>query len=139
MPAWMTSLLRELVPVPKVEAESRTKTSLPLEASSLAIAIPTTPAPITTQSSFSVGTSSFLIWVLKFLIAWAFEIVAVLFKLWSVCFNRGSIFLSWPSSLKTKVLCSCDVPYVIGNFICSRLLFVSKMYKKYKNVFNYKK
>jgi hypothetical protein len=31
------------------------------------------------------------------------------------------------------------VPYVIGNFICSRLLFVSKMYKKYKNVFNYKK
>jgi hypothetical protein len=27
--------------------------------------------------------------------------------------------------LKTKVLCSCDVPYVIGNFICSRVLFVS--------------
>ena len=55
MPAWMTSLLRELVPVPKVGADSSTKTSLPLSASSLATAIPTTPAPITTQSTFSLG------------------------------------------------------------------------------------
>lgn len=53
MPAWMTSLLRELVTVPKVGAESRTKTSLPLKANSLAIAIPTIPAPITTQSTVS--------------------------------------------------------------------------------------
>ena len=55
MPAWITSLLRELVPVPKVGADSSTKTSLRLSASSLAMAIPTTPAPITTQSTFSLG------------------------------------------------------------------------------------
>lgn len=78
MPAWMTSLLRELVPVPKVGAESRTRTCLPLRASSLATAIPTTPAPITTHSALSLGTvlavevaASFWVWVLlhKFLSA----------------------------------------------------------------------
>lgn len=53
----MTSLLRELVPVPKVEANSMTTTSLPLSASSLATAIPTTPAPITTQSTDSLATA----------------------------------------------------------------------------------
>ena len=78
MPAWMTSLLRELVPVPKVGAESRTRTCLPLRASSLATASPTTPAPITTHSALSLGTvlavevaASFWVWVLlhKFLSA----------------------------------------------------------------------
>lgn len=61
MPAWMTWLLRELVPVPKVGAESRTRTSLPLRESSLATASPTTPAPITTHSALSLAAS---VWVL---------------------------------------------------------------------------
>lgn len=61
----MTSLLRELVPVPNVEADSTTRTSLPFKASSLATAIPTTPAPITTQSTTSVGV--FCNWVLRLL------------------------------------------------------------------------
>ncbi|KAL8172226.1 hypothetical protein V2J09_024030 [Rumex salicifolius] len=51
----MTSLLRELVTVPNVGDDSSTNTSLPFKASSRATAIPTTPAPITTQSTFSLG------------------------------------------------------------------------------------
>lgn len=59
MPACITSLLRELVPVPKVGADSMTKTSLPyFTESSLATAMPTIPAPITTQSTVSFGTDS---------------------------------------------------------------------------------
>lgn len=55
----MTSLFRELVPVPKVGADSIIKTSLLcFSESSLAIAKPTTPAPITTQSTVSLGTDS---------------------------------------------------------------------------------
>lgn len=67
MPAWMTSLLRELVPVPKVGAESRTSTSLPLRASSLATASPTTPAPITTHSALSLPISARAAFVHKLL------------------------------------------------------------------------
>lgn len=59
MPACITSLLRELVPVPKLGADSMTKTSLPyFTESSLATAMPTIPAPITTQSTVSFGTDS---------------------------------------------------------------------------------
>src|SRR5579859_1243418 len=53
MPAWITSLLRELVSVPIASAASRTITSRPASASSRATAKPTTPAPITTQSAVS--------------------------------------------------------------------------------------
>ncbi|GER52532.1 potassium-transporting ATPase C chain [Striga asiatica] len=53
----MTSLLRELEPVPKVGPDSTTTTSLPsFTASSRATAKPTTPAPITTTSASSLGT-----------------------------------------------------------------------------------
>src|SRR6266849_1177977 len=47
MPAWITSLLREDVPVPIVDAASATTTSWPLLAASRATASPTTPAPTT--------------------------------------------------------------------------------------------
>src|SRR5476651_2518972 len=55
MPAWMTSELRELVPVPIPSADSRMMTSRPARASARATARPTTPAPITTQSTVSNG------------------------------------------------------------------------------------
>ena len=47
----MTSLLRELLPVPNVADASNTITSRPLRAISLATASPTTPAPIMTVST----------------------------------------------------------------------------------------
>jgi hypothetical protein len=50
-PAWITSLLRELVPVPIASAASSTTTSRPCSASARATASPTTPAPITTTST----------------------------------------------------------------------------------------
>src|SRR5690606_19084314 len=50
MPAWITSELRELVPVPIASAASTTRTSRPAMLSSRATARPTTPAPRTTQS-----------------------------------------------------------------------------------------
>src|SRR5262245_53853600 len=56
MPAWMTSLLRELVPVPIALSRSSTITSRPASAKARAIARPTTPAPITTVSIFSTDT-----------------------------------------------------------------------------------
>src|SRR5918995_867613 len=58
MPAWITSLLRELVSVPIMPAASRTSTSRPDSASWRATARPITPAPITTQSTRSIRTSS---------------------------------------------------------------------------------
>src|SRR5665647_445086 len=54
MPAWMTSLLRELVSVPIAPASSRITTSRPASASARAHARPTTPAPMTTQSTRSM-------------------------------------------------------------------------------------
>ena len=54
MPAWITSLLRELVSVPIMPAASSTITSCPASASWRATARPTTPAPITTQSTRSM-------------------------------------------------------------------------------------
>src|SRR5262245_53039195 len=53
MPAWMTSELRELVCVPMASSASRITTSRPDRARARATASPTTPAPITTASSFS--------------------------------------------------------------------------------------
>src|SRR3990170_4270329 len=53
MPAWITSELRELVWVPIASSASRITTSRPAIASARATARPTTPAPITTASSFS--------------------------------------------------------------------------------------
>src|SRR4051812_21659204 len=50
MPAWMTSLLRDDVPVPMPSAASTTITSRPASASARAMARPTTPAPTTRQS-----------------------------------------------------------------------------------------
>ncbi len=50
----MTSLLRELAPVPKRAAASRINVSLPPPASSRATARPITPAPITTASTLSI-------------------------------------------------------------------------------------
>src|ERR1700722_14838760 len=47
MPAWMTSLLREEVPLPMWPSASVTMTSWPLSAACRAIARPTTPAPTT--------------------------------------------------------------------------------------------
>src|SRR6478609_1776090 len=55
MPAWITSELRELVCVPIASSPSRITTSRPARASSRATARPTTPAPITTASSFSTA------------------------------------------------------------------------------------
>src|SRR5512134_3357222 len=54
MPAWMTAELRELVWVPIASSASRITTSRPAMASARATARPTTPAPITTASSFSM-------------------------------------------------------------------------------------
>src|SRR5688500_4068674 len=53
MPAWITSELRELVWVPIASSASRITTSRPAMARARATARPTTPAPITTASSFS--------------------------------------------------------------------------------------
>ena len=53
MPAWMTSLLRELVPLPMQSVDSSRITSRPAAASWRATASPITPAPITTQSTRS--------------------------------------------------------------------------------------
>src|SRR6476661_9726974 len=50
----MTSLLRELVPVPMPSMASSTSTSRPLAASARAAAKPTTPAPMTTASTRSI-------------------------------------------------------------------------------------
>src|SRR5215213_739605 len=47
MPAWMTSLLREEIPVPIPFARSATITAWPRWASARATASPTTPAPTT--------------------------------------------------------------------------------------------
>src|SRR6185437_16495630 len=47
MPPWMTSLLREEMPVPMAPACSATTTSWPCRAAARATAKPTTPAPIT--------------------------------------------------------------------------------------------
>src|SRR4051812_2295105 len=58
MPAWITSLLRELVSVPMASARSRTITSSPAIASRRAQARPITPAPITTQSTRSITGSA---------------------------------------------------------------------------------
>src|SRR5579863_5377169 len=55
MPAWITSLLRELAPVPNRSAASRINTSRPRNASSRATARPMTPAPTTTASTLSIG------------------------------------------------------------------------------------
>src|SRR5690349_12385288 len=55
MPACMTSLLRELVPTPIASAASSTITSRPRAASARATASPTTPAPITTHSIWSMS------------------------------------------------------------------------------------
>src|SRR6185312_12218447 len=49
----MTSLLRELVPVPMESSASSTRVSRPRTARARATARPTTPAPMTTQSTFS--------------------------------------------------------------------------------------
>src|SRR5215831_10107814 len=56
MPAWITSLLRELVPVPIAPSRSSTITSRPASAKARATARPTTPAPMTTVSIFSADT-----------------------------------------------------------------------------------
>src|SRR5215467_8266007 len=50
----MTSLLRELMPLPKRSAASRISTSRPRSARARAVASPTTPAPITTTSTRSM-------------------------------------------------------------------------------------
>src|SRR3972149_2657958 len=55
MPAWITSLLRELVCVPIAPSASRTTTSRPSIARRRAIASPTTPAPIPMQSTRSTS------------------------------------------------------------------------------------
>ena len=52
----LTSLLRELVPVPMAFSASTTITSRPSRASARATARPTTPAPMTRQSSESTPT-----------------------------------------------------------------------------------
>lgn len=75
MPAWITSLLRELVADPKIGAESTTKTCLPwFTLSSLATAMPTIPAPITKQSTFSLGIdddeNGFFLGLLLFMNFW---------------------------------------------------------------------
>src|SRR6185312_990027 len=53
MPAWTTSLLRELVAVPIADSASSRMVSWPAIAQALATASPTTPAPTTTQSTSS--------------------------------------------------------------------------------------
>src|SRR6185436_8282839 len=59
MPAWITSELRELVWVPMASSASRITTSRPDMARARATARPTTPAPITTASSFSTFQEPF--------------------------------------------------------------------------------
>src|ERR1039458_8365570 len=54
MPAWMTSEFRLLIPVPIAPSVSNTSTSRPDSARARAVARPTTPAPMTTQSTCSV-------------------------------------------------------------------------------------
>lgn len=57
-PAWMTSLFRLLVSMPKLCAASRSSTLRPRSASSREMASPITPAPITaTSASSSVETA----------------------------------------------------------------------------------
>jgi hypothetical protein len=51
----MTSLLRDDVSEPIRGARSKSKTSLPVKLSALATARPTTPAPITATSIFSIA------------------------------------------------------------------------------------
>src|SRR5437868_15407253 len=60
MPAWITSEFRELVCVPIASSASRMMTSLPVSASSRAIARPTTPAPTMTTSTRSITTKQLL-------------------------------------------------------------------------------
>ena len=55
MPAWITSLLRELVWLPIRRSASSTITSRPACASVRATASPTTPAPTTTHSVRSIA------------------------------------------------------------------------------------
>src|SRR5579864_4167590 len=55
MPEWITSLLRELAPVPKRSSASRISVSCPRSASSRATARPMTPAPMTTAATSSIG------------------------------------------------------------------------------------
>jgi hypothetical protein len=54
MPAWMTSLLRELTPAPIPLSLSTTITSRPVRASARATARPMTPAPTTRHSTDSI-------------------------------------------------------------------------------------
>jgi len=54
MPAWITSLLRELVSMPMAALASSTTVSMPRNARARAQARPTTPAPITAAPIFSV-------------------------------------------------------------------------------------
>ena len=54
MPAWITSLLRELVSDPISSCCSSTITSWPASASARATASPTTPAPTTMVSTSAV-------------------------------------------------------------------------------------
>src|SRR3546814_284806 len=58
MPAWMTSLLRALVAVPKAASASSISTSRPASASVRATARPTNPPPTATQSTRSMPDSS---------------------------------------------------------------------------------
>jgi hypothetical protein len=51
MPAWMTSELRDDVPVPMALAASITRTSFPFRAKAAATDKPTAPAPTTTTST----------------------------------------------------------------------------------------
>ncbi|HEX2136135.1 MAG TPA: hypothetical protein VHG30_09565 [Microvirga sp.] len=55
MPAWMTSLLREEIPVPMPSAASATMTACPRRASARATASPTTPAPMMSVSTLRLG------------------------------------------------------------------------------------
>src|SRR5262245_57229328 len=57
MPAWTTSLLRALMPDPKLPPASAMTTSCPARVSSRATASPMTPAPTTSASSRSASTS----------------------------------------------------------------------------------
>src|SRR3954463_6955980 len=59
MPAWITSELRELVCVPIASSASRITTSRPARARARAMARPTTPAPMTTASTRSMGKPPF--------------------------------------------------------------------------------
>ncbi len=54
MPAWTTSLLRELAPIPMWSSLSTTITSRPLHAKARATASTMTPAPMTRHSTESI-------------------------------------------------------------------------------------